>query len=109
MCGAPATSGSSSVIAESASASGVRRIEALTAQGARDYLDQQDQRVRELAGALRTKPEDVVERVKALLEERRRLERELADAKRQLALSAARGNGAAAMRRARCAPSARSS
>ncbi|HEY5828793.1 MAG TPA: alanine--tRNA ligase [Hyphomicrobiaceae bacterium] len=85
------------VTAESASASGVRRIEALTAQGAHDYLAQQDQRVRELAGALRTKPEDVVERVKALLEERRQMERELANAKRQLALSgAAAGNGAAA-------------
>jgi alanyl-tRNA synthetase len=85
------------VTAESASASGVRRIEALTAQGAHDYLAQQDQRVRELAGALRTKPEDVVERVKALLEERRQMERELANAKRQLALSgSATGNGAAA-------------
>jgi alanyl-tRNA synthetase len=84
------------VTAESASASGVRRIEALTAQGAHDYLAQQDQRVRELAGALRTKPEDVVERVKALLEERRQMERELANAKRQLALSgSAAGNGAA--------------
>ena len=55
------------------------------------------QRVRELAGALRTKPEDVVERVKALIDERRQMERELANAKRQLALSgAATGNGAAA-------------
>jgi alanyl-tRNA synthetase len=85
------------VTAEAASAAGVRRIEALTAQGAREYLAQQDQRVRELAGALRTKPEDVVERVKALLEERRQMERELANAKRALALSGgAIGNGAAA-------------
>jgi alanyl-tRNA synthetase len=85
------------VTAEQASAAGVRRIEALTAQGARDYLAQQDQRVRELAGALRAKPEDVVERVKALLEERRQMERELANAKRQLALAgASSGNGAAA-------------
>jgi alanyl-tRNA synthetase len=85
------------VTAESASASGVRRIEALTAQGAHDYLAQQDQRVRELAGALRTKPEDVVERVKALIDERRQMERELANVKRQLALSGgAAGNGAAA-------------
>jgi alanyl-tRNA synthetase len=84
------------VTGESASAAGVRRIEALTAQGARDYLAQQDQRVRELAGALRAKPEDVVDRVKALIEERRQMERELANAKRQLALSgAAAGNGAA--------------
>ena len=75
----------------------MRRIEALTADGAREHLAQQDARVRELAAALRTKPDDVVERVKALLEERKQMERELADAKRQLALGggARRGNGAA--------------
>jgi alanyl-tRNA synthetase len=85
------------VTAEAASAAGVRRIEALTAQGAREFLAQQDARVRELAGALRTKPEDVVERVKALIEERKQMERDLANAKRTLALSGgAAGNGAAA-------------
>ena len=85
------------VVAESASAAGVRRIEALTAEGARAYLGQQDARMREIAGALRTRPEDAVERVKALLEERKQMERELAGAKRQLALAgAAAGNGAAA-------------
>jgi alanyl-tRNA synthetase len=85
------------VTAEAASAAGVRRIEALTAEGARAFLAQQDARVRELAGALRTKPEDVVERVKALIEERKQMERELANAKRALALSGgAAGNGAAA-------------
>src|SRR5436190_8695089 len=84
------------VTAESASAAGVRRIEALTAQGAREHLAQQDARVRELAAALRTKPDDVVERVKALLEERKQMERDLANAKRQLALGGgAPGNGAA--------------
>jgi alanyl-tRNA synthetase len=85
------------ITGESASAAGVRRIEALTAEGARAYLAQQDARVRELAGALRTKPDDVLDRVKALIEERKHMERELATAKRQLALSGgAVGNGAAA-------------
>jgi alanyl-tRNA synthetase len=85
------------ITAEAASAAGVRRIEALTAEGARDYLARQDQRVRELAAALRTKPEEVVERVAALLEERKQMERELANAKRALALSGgSAGNGAAA-------------
>jgi alanyl-tRNA synthetase len=87
------------IVAESASAAGVRRIEALTAEGARTYLAQQDARMRELAGLLRTKPDEVMERVKALLEERRQLERQLADARRQLALGggsalAANGKGA---------------
>jgi alanyl-tRNA synthetase len=86
------------VVAEAASAAGVRRIEALTGQGARAYLAEQDARVRELAGALRARPEEVVDRVKELLEGRKQLERDLANAKRQLALSGggAAGNGAAA-------------
>ena len=86
------------VVAESASAAGVRRIEALTAEGARAYLAAQDARVRELASLLRTRPEDVVERVKALAEERKQLERELTNAKRSLALAGGgtAGNGAAA-------------
>jgi alanyl-tRNA synthetase len=86
------------VVAESATAAGVRRIEALTADGARAYLAGQDARVREVAVLLRVRPEDVVDRVKALLEERKQLERQLADAKRQAALGggagASAGNGA---------------
>ena len=77
------------VIGESASSAGVRRIEALTADGARAYLAGQDERVREAAALLKTRPEDLVERLKALVDERRLLERQLADAKRQIALSGA--------------------
>ena len=87
------------IVAESASAAGVRRIEALTAEGAREYLTEQDGRMRELAGVLRTKSDDVVERVKALIEERKQLDRQLTDAKRQIALgggTAANGADAAA-------------
>ncbi|MEQ1718565.1 MAG: alanine--tRNA ligase [Hyphomicrobium sp.] len=79
------------VIGEAASAAGVRRIEALTAEGARAYLAEQDQRVKDAANVLRTRPEDLVERVKALMDERKTLEKQLADAKRQVAL----GGGAA--------------
>jgi alanyl-tRNA synthetase len=75
------------IVTESASASGVRRIEALTADGARAYLAQQDGRMRQLGGMLRTRPEDVLGRVEALVEERRQLERQLSDAKRQLAMA----------------------
>jgi alanyl-tRNA synthetase len=74
------------VLAESASASGVRRVEALTGDAARTYLSQQEARVREIASALHGRPEDVVERVKALIDERKQLERQLAEAKKQLAL-----------------------
>ena len=83
------------VVAESASASGVRRIEALTADGARTYLAEQDRRLRETAALLKTRPEEVLERVRALVEERRVLERQLADAKRQAAMGGGGGDGAA--------------
>ncbi|MET1754616.1 alanine--tRNA ligase [Novosphingobium sp. RD2P27] len=79
------------IVAESAVSSGVRRIEALTGEGARRWLVQREEALKNAAGLLRTTPEDVEGRVAALLEERRRLERELAEAKRALALS---GGGA---------------
>jgi alanyl-tRNA synthetase len=83
------------IVAESASAAGVRRIEALTGDGARAYLAGQDGRMRDLAGLLRTRPEEVVDRVKALLDERKQLERQLADAKRALAMGGGASSGAA--------------
>ena len=81
------------IVAEGASAAGVRRIEALTAQGARAYLAEQDGRVREAASVLRTRPEDLVERLKALVEEKKVLEKQLSDTKRQIALGGANAGG----------------
>jgi alanyl-tRNA synthetase len=91
------------IVAEGASAAGVRRIEALTAEGARAYLATQDERVREAAALLRTRPEEVVERLRALVEEKKQLERQLAEAKKQVALggtaeAAGNGKGADAVR-----------
>jgi len=83
------------IVGESASSAGVRRIEALTADGARAYLAEADERLKEAAAILKTRPEDVVERLKAVVEERKALERQLADAKKQLALGGG-GAGAAA-------------
>ena len=74
------------ITAESASAAGTRRIEALTRDEARLHLALQEARLREAAGALRAKPDDVVERVTALVEEKKSLERQLGEARRQLAL-----------------------
>ncbi len=81
------------IVAESGSAAGVRRIEALTASGARAYLAAADERLRQAAALLRTRPEDVVGRVETLVEERRQFERQIADLKRQIALG---GSGASA-------------
>lgn len=74
------------VISESASAAGVRRIEALAGEAARRYLETQDKRVLAAAAVLRVTPSDVVHRIETLVDERRKLERELAEAKKQLAL-----------------------
>ncbi len=75
------------ILSESAVASGVRRIEALTSEGARQYLLHQAELARVAAAALKTNAEELPARVAQLSEERRRLERELTDAMRALALA----------------------
>ncbi|SDB41512.1 alanine--tRNA ligase [Bauldia litoralis] len=82
------------VASESAVAAGVRRIEALTGAAARKHLAEQERRLKAVAMALKVRPEDAAERVQALVEERRRLERDLADARRKLAMSSGGSNGA---------------
>jgi alanyl-tRNA synthetase len=82
------------VIGESAVSAGVRRLEALTGEAARLHLQAQEDRLREAAGLLKAAPGDVPARVAALVDDRRRLERELADAKKALALG---GTGASAV------------
>ncbi|WP_435417296.1 alanine--tRNA ligase [Parerythrobacter aurantius] len=74
------------IVSESAVSSGVRRIEALTGDAARQWLVAREEALKAAAGALRTNPEDVADRIAALLDERKLLERELAEAKKQLAL-----------------------
>ena len=81
------------IISESAVSSGVRRIEALTGEAARQWLNRRDETLREAASALKASPDEVPARVAALVEDRRRLERELAEAKKALAMG---GGGKAA-------------
>ncbi|MGB0497887.1 MAG: alanine--tRNA ligase [Rubricella sp.] len=83
-------------VGESASAAGVRRIEALTGEAARAYLAEQDRTVAEIAGTLKAQRGEVIDRVKALMEERRALQNEIADLRRQVALGGGSGGGAAA-------------
>ncbi|MGH6872612.1 MAG: alanine--tRNA ligase [Rhizomicrobium sp.] len=75
------------ILSESAVASGVRRIEALTSEGARRYLQHQAGIARDAAAALKTSPADLAARVTALAEAQRKLERELSEAKKALALA----------------------
>ncbi len=75
------------ILSESAVAAGVRRIEALTSEHARRYLSGQAEIARDAAAAIKTPVGELSARVALLSDERRRLERELADAKKALALA----------------------
>ncbi|MDQ3144960.1 MAG: alanine--tRNA ligase [Pseudomonadota bacterium] len=77
------------IISESAVSSGIRRIEALTGEGARLWLVDRDAKLRQVAASLKASPDEVPTRVAVLVETTKRLERELADAKKALAM----GNG----------------
>ena len=79
------------ITSEGAVASGVRRIEAVTGEGAIGYLKGQATAAIEAAAALKTKPEALADRVRQLTEDRKRLEKELLAAKKK----AATGGGAA--------------
>jgi alanyl-tRNA synthetase len=74
------------VVSEGAVAAGVRRVEALTGEAARAYLSDQDTRVKAIASRLKVTPDQALERVDALMEERRKLEREVTELKKQVAL-----------------------
>ena len=74
-------------LGDSASSAGVRRIEALTGAAALDYLRGQDQVVAQVAGVLKAQPQDVPDRIKALLDERKALAGEVAQLRRDLAMA----------------------
>jgi len=73
------------IISEGAVAAGVRRIEAFTGDGALAYFKETERSLLEAASILKAQPGDVPDRVQALLEDRRKLERDLAEARRQMA------------------------
>ncbi len=84
------------LLGDSASAAGVRRIEALTGEAARRHLSSGARRLAEVAAALKAQPGDLVDRVRALLDERKALQNEVAQLRRDLALSGGPGAGAGA-------------
>ncbi|MBI1401960.1 MAG: alanine--tRNA ligase [Porphyrobacter sp.] len=83
------------IVSESAVSSGVRRIEALTGEAARAWLVGREEALKSAAGVIRATPEEVPARLAALMEERKRLEKELAEAKKALALGGGGAGGAA--------------
>ena len=94
-----------SVTGESAVASGVRRIEALTGNHARKHANDTMALAKSAAMELRTTLDEVPARIASLMEERKKLERELSEARKKLAMgggaSASNGSGSAAGRHTR--------
>ena len=89
------------IVGESAVAAGVRRIEARTRDEARKRLTAESRAFEQLAALLRAPPEEAEQRLEALIDDKRKLERELAEARRRLAMG---GGGSTPARR--CARSA---
>jgi len=79
------------IVSESAVAAGVRRIEAVVAGAAQEWVEEQAGLLARAAQSLKVTPADIPARIEALLEDRRKLEKELADVRRQMAT----GGGAA--------------
>ena len=84
------------ITSEGAVAAGVRRIEAVTQAGAYAVATAQENLVREAASILKTKPEEIAEKVSTLMDEKKKLEKQLADTKKQLAMGGSGGGNAEA-------------
>ncbi len=81
-----------SVVSESAVASGVRRLEAMAGEPARLHLAAESRQLREFVGQLKAPVSEAGERLAALIEERRKLERELSEARRKIAMGGGGSN-----------------
>ncbi|HEY1154088.1 MAG TPA: alanine--tRNA ligase-related protein, partial [Pseudolabrys sp.] len=84
------------IVGESAVAAGVRRIEAVTGASAEAYVADEERMLKDAAGVLRVSPADLAARIAAMVEERKKLERELSDVRRKLATGGGGGGQAAA-------------
>ena len=82
------------LLGDSASSAGVRRIEALTGEAAMTHMSSQTGKLSEVAVMLKAQPSEVPDRVKALLDERKFLSNEVAQLRRELAMSGGAGQGA---------------
>src|SRR5262249_58303241 len=83
------------IVGEGAVAAGVRRIDALTGKAAVDYVTEREKLLSDAADALKIQPAELPGRIAALVEERRKLERELSNVRRALALGGSSGTKAA--------------
>ena len=79
------------IVSEGAVANGIRRIEALTGEAARLWLVGRETQLKNVAAMLKTAPDEVSARIETLISERKRMEKELSEAKNALALSGGSG------------------
>jgi alanyl-tRNA synthetase len=79
------------VVSEGAVAAGVRRLEAMTGDAARRHLGAESRKLQAIAGLLKTPVDEAPDRLSALLDDKRRLERELQEARRKLAMGGGTG------------------
>ena len=77
------------MVSESAVSSGVRRIEALTGNDALEYLLQNNEALTQIKGMLGGQSEDIVERVQHLVDENKRMKKEILRAKKNTAVKGA--------------------
>jgi alanyl-tRNA synthetase len=75
------------IVSESGVAAGVRRIEAVTGEGALEYVQQQEARMQEAAAALKAQPQELTAKINQIIENVRALEKELSRLKSRLASS----------------------
>ncbi|AEP10286.1 alanine--tRNA ligase [Micavibrio aeruginosavorus] len=79
------------IVSESAVSAGVRRVEAVTGAGALAYLNNQEKMLQAVADVLKAGPADVFERVRTLMDDRRRMENEMSNLRRQMATGGGAG------------------
>ena len=81
------------IVSESAVAAGVRRIEAVAGDSALGYVRDQERYLREAAERFKTQPQELAGRIDTLLDDRKRLERELVETRRKMAAGRESGSG----------------
>jgi len=75
------------IVAESGVASGIRRVEAVTGEGALEWVQEREAKLAEAAAALKTSPDDVAQKILQMQESVKALEKELARVKSKMAAS----------------------
>ncbi|MFP4098333.1 MAG: alanine--tRNA ligase [Alphaproteobacteria bacterium] len=80
------------IISEESLSAGIRRVEAVTGANALAYLDKQNNRLQQVAGAIKASPSDVVERIRSLVSEKKQLEKEVSELRQKVALGGAAGS-----------------